>query len=77
MMDALAAANRFQTVDRFVKEAERQGYRIAYQASWPNGAGWIAMSDPRANHRRIELLVKFYPNGKFTTERLSALPQVA
>jgi len=61
------AADRLISADRFVKEAQEKGYQIVYEATWPNGAGWIALSGPTSGGR-IALLVKFYPDGKFTSE---------
>ena len=69
-----------RTIDCYVRDAQKEGYRIIYQAAWANGAGWIALAGPGLNganstggdarHNRISLLVKFYPDGRFTSEQL-------
>jgi hypothetical protein len=69
-----------QTIDCYVRDAQKEGYRIIYQTAWANGAGWIALAGPGLNgctstggdvrHNRISLLVKFYPDGRFTSEQL-------
>ena len=69
MPDALKAQPQ-QTLDAYVQCAQKQGYRIVYQAGWANGAGWIALAGPDARQNRISLLVKFYSDGRFTSELL-------
>jgi hypothetical protein len=75
-----APAPPHPTIDCYVRDAQNQGYRIVYQTAWANGAGWIALAGPGLNgsastdgdarHHRISLLVKFYPDGRYTSERL-------
>ena len=67
-----ALAPLHQTIDCYVRDAQNEGYRIIYQAAWANGAGWIALAGPGSDvrHNRISLLVKFYPDGRFTSEQL-------
>lgn len=69
MPEALKAQPQ-QTLDGYVQNVQRQGYRIVYQAEWANGAGWIALAGPDVRHNRISLLVKFYSDGRFTSELL-------
>jgi DNA-binding winged helix-turn-helix (wHTH) protein len=61
-----------QTLDGYVQNIQRQGYRIVYQAEWANGAGWIALAGPDTRHNRISLLVKFYSDGRYTSELLGS-----
>lgn len=50
----------------YVRHALGRGFRIAYQATWPNSAGWVALAAPRSVG--VDMIVRYYRDGTFTVE---------
>ncbi|MEX2186903.1 MAG: hypothetical protein WD875_08925 [Pirellulales bacterium] len=51
---------------RYVRQAVRRGFRIAFQAAWPNSAGWVALAAPQSIG--VDLIVRYYRDRTFTVQ---------
>lgn len=51
---------------RFVRQAVARGFRVTFQAAWPNSAGWVALAAPRSEG--VDLIVRYYRDQTFTVQ---------
>ena len=57
---------RHPSAGRYVRQAIRRGFRIAFQAAWPNSSGWMALAAPRSEG--VDLIVRYYRDQTFTVQ---------
>lgn len=57
---------RHPSAGRFVRQAVARGFHVAYQAAWPNSAGWVALAAPKSEG--VDLIVRFYRDQTFTVQ---------
>ncbi len=57
---------RHPSAGRYVRQAVRRGFQIAFQAAWPNSAGWVALSAPQS--AGVDLIVRYYRDRTFTVQ---------
>jgi hypothetical protein len=59
-------STRHPSAGRYVRQAVKRGFRVAFQAAWPNSAGWVALAAPLSNG--VDLIVRYYRDRTFTVQ---------
>jgi hypothetical protein len=66
---------RHATAGQFIAHAQRRGYRVLTQGSWPNSAAWYGLA--KAGSDEVDVMVRHYRDQTFTVQSCDGNGSVA